>query len=229
MFYAVFFVFYNVALGYTTVARGTLALSTLPVMTMLAGAAARHRGADRQKDHGRAGGDAGRGRGAGLGAGARAGRRLARRPDHGGRDLVHGALQRVLAPLHRPLQRPGVPDMGHGRRRRRSGRGQSALRRAVANRQVRAPARPSPRSTLPPAAVRSPSSCGCLPCSAPAPPASPTPWRSTRWWPGSWPRSCSTSRSPLNLAVGLAAVFAGIWIATTDGTRAAALTRTPKA
>src|SRR6185295_14540910 len=38
MFYAVFFVFYNVALGYTTVARGTLALSTLPVMTMLAGA-----------------------------------------------------------------------------------------------------------------------------------------------------------------------------------------------
>jgi drug/metabolite transporter (DMT)-like permease len=38
MFYAVFFVFYNVALGYTTVARGTLALSTLPLMTMLAGA-----------------------------------------------------------------------------------------------------------------------------------------------------------------------------------------------
>jgi drug/metabolite transporter (DMT)-like permease len=39
MFYAVFFVFYNVALGYTTVARGTLALSTLPLMTMLVGAA----------------------------------------------------------------------------------------------------------------------------------------------------------------------------------------------
>ncbi len=37
-FYAVFFVLYNVALGYTTVARGTLALSTLPLMTMLAGA-----------------------------------------------------------------------------------------------------------------------------------------------------------------------------------------------
>jgi drug/metabolite transporter (DMT)-like permease len=39
MFYAVFFVFYNVALAYTTVARGTLALSTLPLMTMLVGAA----------------------------------------------------------------------------------------------------------------------------------------------------------------------------------------------
>jgi drug/metabolite transporter (DMT)-like permease len=35
----VFFVFYNVALAYTTVARGTLALSTLPLMTMAAGAA----------------------------------------------------------------------------------------------------------------------------------------------------------------------------------------------
>jgi drug/metabolite transporter (DMT)-like permease len=39
LFYAVFFVFYNIALGYTTVARGTLALSTLPLMTMLVGAA----------------------------------------------------------------------------------------------------------------------------------------------------------------------------------------------
>lgn len=38
LFYAVFFVLYNVALAYTTVARGTLALSTLPLMTMLAGA-----------------------------------------------------------------------------------------------------------------------------------------------------------------------------------------------
>jgi drug/metabolite transporter (DMT)-like permease len=38
MFFAVFFVFYNVALAFTTVARGTLALSTLPLMTMVAGA-----------------------------------------------------------------------------------------------------------------------------------------------------------------------------------------------
>jgi drug/metabolite transporter (DMT)-like permease len=38
LFYAVFFVFYNVALAFTTVARGTLALATLPLMTMLAGA-----------------------------------------------------------------------------------------------------------------------------------------------------------------------------------------------
>jgi drug/metabolite transporter (DMT)-like permease len=38
MFFAVFFVFYNVALVFTTVARGTLALSTLPLMTMAVGA-----------------------------------------------------------------------------------------------------------------------------------------------------------------------------------------------
>jgi drug/metabolite transporter (DMT)-like permease len=38
LFFAVFFVFYNLALSYTTVARGTLALSTLPLMTMLVGA-----------------------------------------------------------------------------------------------------------------------------------------------------------------------------------------------
>jgi drug/metabolite transporter (DMT)-like permease len=41
LFYAVFFVFYNLALSYTTVARGTLALSTLPLMTMLVGAVLR--------------------------------------------------------------------------------------------------------------------------------------------------------------------------------------------
>src|SRR3954451_22122199 len=39
LFFAVFFVFYNLALRYTPVARGTLALSMLPLMTMVAGAA----------------------------------------------------------------------------------------------------------------------------------------------------------------------------------------------
>jgi drug/metabolite transporter (DMT)-like permease len=34
MFFALFFIVYNVALAYTTVARGTLALSTLPLLTM---------------------------------------------------------------------------------------------------------------------------------------------------------------------------------------------------
>src|SRR3954462_11667874 len=38
MFFAVFFVFYNIALAYTTAARGALALSTLPLWTMVAAA-----------------------------------------------------------------------------------------------------------------------------------------------------------------------------------------------
>lgn len=37
-FFAVFFVLYNVALGYTTAARASLALSTLPLQTMVVGA-----------------------------------------------------------------------------------------------------------------------------------------------------------------------------------------------
>jgi drug/metabolite transporter (DMT)-like permease len=41
LFYAESFVFYNLALSYTTVGRGTLALSTLPLMTMLVGWALR--------------------------------------------------------------------------------------------------------------------------------------------------------------------------------------------
>ena len=38
MFFAVFFVFYNIAMGYTTAARGALALSTLPLWTMVVAA-----------------------------------------------------------------------------------------------------------------------------------------------------------------------------------------------
>jgi drug/metabolite transporter (DMT)-like permease len=38
MFFAVFFVFYNIAMGFTTAARGALALSTLPLWTMVVAA-----------------------------------------------------------------------------------------------------------------------------------------------------------------------------------------------
>ena len=37
-FFGLFFVFYNIALGYTTAARASLALSTLPLQTMIVGA-----------------------------------------------------------------------------------------------------------------------------------------------------------------------------------------------
>src|SRR5262245_50522378 len=37
-FFGLFFIFYNIAVGYTTAARASLALSTLPLQTMLVGA-----------------------------------------------------------------------------------------------------------------------------------------------------------------------------------------------
>ena len=37
-FYGVFFILYNIAMGYTTAARASLALSTLPLLTMIVGA-----------------------------------------------------------------------------------------------------------------------------------------------------------------------------------------------
>ena len=37
-FFGLFFILYNIALGYTTAARASLALSTLPLQTMLVGA-----------------------------------------------------------------------------------------------------------------------------------------------------------------------------------------------
>jgi len=37
-FFGLFFILYNVAIGYTTAARASLALSTLPLQTMLVGA-----------------------------------------------------------------------------------------------------------------------------------------------------------------------------------------------
>ncbi len=37
-FFGLFFIFYNIALGYTTAARAALALSTLPLQTMIVGA-----------------------------------------------------------------------------------------------------------------------------------------------------------------------------------------------
>jgi drug/metabolite transporter (DMT)-like permease len=37
-FYGLFFIFYNIAVGYTTAARASLALSTLPLQTMIVGA-----------------------------------------------------------------------------------------------------------------------------------------------------------------------------------------------
>ena len=52
MYFAVFFFIYNVALRYTTAARGSLALSTLPLVTMLVAAALGRESLSRRKSAG---------------------------------------------------------------------------------------------------------------------------------------------------------------------------------
>ena len=118
-FFGLFFVFYNLAVSYTTAARASLALSTLPLQTMIVGAllgieALTARKAAACDRHAR------RLRGARLGSGEGAGGRLARRADHGRRRAVHGVLQRLVAALHPALERARLP-------RRRHGRGAAAL------------------------------------------------------------------------------------------------------
>src|SRR3954466_952130 len=90
LFFAVFFVFYNLALRYTTVARGTLALSMLPLMTMAAGAALGIEALTRRKTPGVLIPIGGVAVALATGLAAAPRRRLARRPHHGRRDAVHG-------------------------------------------------------------------------------------------------------------------------------------------
>ena len=122
MFFAVFFVFYNIAMGYTTAARGALALSTLPLWTMVVAAllgAEPLTGAQdaRRPDRGRRRRDRAARRPCGG-----AGRRVARRSDHGRRDAVHGVLQCLVAAVHRALLAARL-------RHRLDGRGRALPRR----------------------------------------------------------------------------------------------------
>ena len=49
-FFGLFFILYNIAVSYTTAARASLALSTLPLQTMLIAALLRYRAADAAQD-----------------------------------------------------------------------------------------------------------------------------------------------------------------------------------
>src|SRR6516165_1479073 len=114
MYFAFFIVLFNLAFRYTTAARGSLALSTLPLMTMRR---AWRRGArysqKRRRDHRH-----GRGRGRTRHRPCeRAGRGLARRPDHDRGHAGDGALQRVVASVHRSLEPLGVCHRRNGVRR----------------------------------------------------------------------------------------------------------------
>ena len=114
MFYGAFFVVYAEALVYTTAARGSLAISTLPLLTMIVAALLGREKLTVRKSvgvfrrHGRRGARARSGPGRGA-AGS-----LARRPDDDRRHVLDGALQRAVASLHAALERARLCHCGDG-------------------------------------------------------------------------------------------------------------------
>ena len=91
-FFGLFFIFYNIAVGYTTAARAALALSTLPLQTMIVGALLGIEPLTARKTTGVA--IAMLGVFAALATGPRCdpARRLARRSHHDRRGALHGLL-----------------------------------------------------------------------------------------------------------------------------------------
>ena len=92
LFFFAFSVLFNLAYSYTTAARGALTLSTMPLMTMLVGAALGIERLSARKTIGRADRHGRRVPGADAGPVGRAGRRLARRTGDAHRHLLHVAL-----------------------------------------------------------------------------------------------------------------------------------------
>ena len=83
-------------------------------------APARHRAVDEAEDARRLHRGARRRRSARLGTFGRAARRMARRIDHDRRRAVHGLLQRLVPPVHPALQRARLSHRRHGDGRRRA-------------------------------------------------------------------------------------------------------------
>jgi hypothetical protein len=117
LFFAVFFFMYNIAMSLTSAARGSLALSVLPLTTMLAAALLGREELTRRKTCGVLIAIAGVAVGALGRPRRRAGGRLARRPDHGARHDLHGALQRLVAAAHGALEHARLPRRRDGLRR----------------------------------------------------------------------------------------------------------------
>ena len=115
LFFCVFPLLFNAALIYTTAARGALALSTLPLLAVVIGAILGGERPTVQKTLRRSSCDPGRGDGArpricGCATGC-----VARRSVDGSRGLLHGALQRALAPVHRAERAIALHGAGDGR------------------------------------------------------------------------------------------------------------------
>ncbi len=114
LFFALFPILFNASLIFTTAARGALALSTLPLLTMVVGAALGSEVLTRAQIRWRAGRDARRGPGSSRRPRLGASRSLARRSPDGRRCLVHGVLQHLVEALHRSLRPCRLTTMSMG-------------------------------------------------------------------------------------------------------------------
>ena len=174
LFFGLFPVLFNAALVHTTAARGALALSTLPLLTMLMAALFRVERLTRRKSAGvlvAIGGVAARPAGRPRPC---ARRRVARRPADGRGRALHGALQRERATLDRTLRAGRVHHLCDGRWRRMPRRW--CRHRAGALRRSRCliPRSGLPSPTSASSAVPSSSSSGPMRWSAPRRRASPS-------------------------------------------------------
>ena len=129
-FFGVFFVLYNIAMSYTTAARASLALATLPLHTMVVGALLGIEPLTKRKSIGVC--IAVLGVAAALATGLSAAPPGAWRGElimTGGR-VVHGVLQCLVSPVHPAIERAWLPYGRHGDRRRGADPGRRVDREA---------------------------------------------------------------------------------------------------
>ncbi len=117
LFFALFPILFNASLIFTTAARGALALSTLPLLTMLVGAALGSEALTLRKTIGVLIAMGGVALALVVGAQDRAGRCLARRSVDGRRSILHGALRHLVETPHPALRADSLHRDGDGVRR----------------------------------------------------------------------------------------------------------------
>ena len=153
-FFGLFFILYNIALGYTTAARASLALSTLPLQTMLVGGILGIERLTMRKSVGV--GIAVLGVFAALASGLSAAPTGAWRGEliMAGRGALHGVLQCLVARLHPAIERARISRGRHGCRRRGAGSGRPVDRAGRGARELSARRNGSPAFISASAAAR---------------------------------------------------------------------------
>ena len=140
LYFALFPILFNASLIFTTAARGALALSTLPLLTMVVGAALGSEALTMRKSVGVVIATLGVALALLSNLALRAIRGLARRSADGRRRAVHGVLQHLVQALHRPFRPNPLHDHVHGSRRRMSDSDLVRARQFCAGRGFRGPA-----------------------------------------------------------------------------------------